>query len=403
VPIGFKATYNGRETEIDDLLIKREFFGDGGLFACGYNTSGAVGDGTTTQRTSFVSTAAGAGLNWKQVSGGSAVAAIKSDGTLWTWGYNGTGHLGDNTTTNRSSPGTTSGGGVNWKQVSMGSNQYYSFGQAAAVKTDGTLWTWGYNISGQLGTGDTTSRSSPGTTVGGGTNWKQVSCGYGLTSNMAAVKTDGTLWTWGAGTNGALGTGNTTSISSPGTTAGGGTNWLQVSCGRQYMAAVKTDGTLWSWGWGNSGRLGNDLSSDRSSPGTTSGGGTNWKQVSCGYNSTAAIKFDGTLWTWGSRANGQLGDGYTTTSKLSPEGISGGGTNWKQVSSRTNFMAAVKTDGTLWTWGRNTNGNLGVGNTTSTASPVTPVGFAGTSFKSVAEGTSDINRITLFAITELTI
>jgi len=408
MPVGFKATYNGRETEIDDLLIKREFFGDGGLFACGYNVSGAVGDGTTTNRSSFVSTAAGAGLNWKQVSGGSAVAAIKSDGTLWTWGYNGSGHLGTGNQTNRSSPGTTAGGGVDWKQVSMGSDQYYGIGQAAAVKTDGTLWTWGNNTRGQLGTGNTTSRSSPGTTVGGGTNWKQVSVGVhgAVSSNMAAVKTDGTLWTWGSNNSRSLGAGTSdaaTSRSSPGTVAGGGTNWSQVSCGRQYMGAVKTDGTLWMWGLGGAGRLGNDQYADRSSPGTTSGGGTNWKQVSCGYSSTAAIKFDGTLWTWGSRSNGQLGDGYTTTSKLSPEGIAGGGTNWKQVSSRTNFMAAVKTDGTLWTWGRNTNGNLGVGNSTSTASPVTPVGFAGTSFKSVAEGVSDINRLTLFAITDLTI
>ena len=405
MPIGFKATYNGRETEIDDLLIKREFFGDGGLFACGYNSTGAVGDGTTTVRSSLVSTAAGAGLNWKQVSGGPTAAAIKSDGTLWTWGYNSYGQLGDGTQTNRSSPGTTAGGGVNWKQVSMGSDQYYSIGQAAAVKTDGTLWTWGYNISGQLGTGDTYSRSSPGTTAGGGTNWKQVSCGMGTTgtsTSMAAVKTDGTLWTWGAGSTGALGTGNTTSISSPGTVAGGGTNWSQVSCGQQYMGAVKTDGTLWMWGRGNAGRLGDETITDRSSPVTTSGGGTNWKQVSCGLAATAAIKFDGTLWTWGGRANGALGDGYTSGSVLSPGLTSGAGTNWKQVSSRSNFMAAVKTDGTLWTWGRNTNGNLGTGNTTSTASPVTPVG-GGTNFKSVSEGLSDINRLNLFVITDLTI
>ena len=197
---------------------------------------------------------------------------------LWTWGYNVHGELGDGTTTSRSSPGTTAGGGTNWKQVA--GRTYHT----AAIKTDGTLWTWGYNGYGVLGDGTLTSRLSPITTAGGGTNWKQVSCGV---FHTAAVKTDGTLWTCGYNGYGGLGDGTTTSRRSPGTTAGGGTNWKQVACGFAHTAAIKTDGTLWTWGSNAYGGLG--VPDYRSSPGTTAGGGTNWKQVALGNYHTAAI------------------------------------------------------------------------------------------------------------------
>jgi alpha-tubulin suppressor-like RCC1 family protein len=387
MPIGFKATYNGRETEIDDLLIKREFFGDGGLYTWGQDASyGVLGTNDSTPRSSPGSTAAGLGLNWKDIEvGNRCAAAIKSDGTLWTWGQNPKGELGDGTTTNRSSPGTTAGGGTNWKQVSTNKADS-SAGQGtsmAAIKTDGTLWTWGSNYGAQLGTDNYTSRSSPGTTVGGGTNWKQVSCGY---RHMAAIKTDGTLWTWGFNTNGVLGTGNLTQRSSPGTTVGGGTNWKQVSAGENAMAAIKTDGTLWTCGYG--GRLGTDPATNRSSPGTTDGGGTNWKEVNSN-RCMMAIKTDGTLWTWGWDTYGVLGAGTSSTPRSSPGTTVGGGTNWKSVGrSATNGFycsAAIKTDGTLWTWGFNNNGALGTGDTTGRSSPGTVVGGI-TTWKQVSVG-----------------
>jgi alpha-tubulin suppressor-like RCC1 family protein len=374
MPIGFKAVFNGRETEIDDLLIKREFFGDGGLYSWGNNNAGQLGDGTTTDRTSPGSTAAGLGLNWKDI----AVAkdpfnntrtslAIKTDGTLWTWGQNSTGQLGTGDTTSRSSPGTTAGGGTNWKQIDFGEMH------AVALKTDGTLWTWGLNSSGQLGTGDTTARSSPGTTAGGGTNWKQVSCGY---KTSAAIKTDGTLWTWGDNYRGKLGIDNTFNRSSPGTTIGAGTNWKEVSCGHTHAAAIKTDGTLWIWGRNNLGQLGTGDTTSRLSPITTSGGGTNWKQIKCGYNTTGAIKTDGTLWTWGRDAYGSLGAGTDGVSRSSPGTTAGGGTNWKfvEMAKARPSSCGIKTDGTLWTWGFNGAGNLGTGNTTNRSSPGTTVG-----------------------------
>jgi alpha-tubulin suppressor-like RCC1 family protein len=262
-------------------------------------------------------------------------AAVKTDGTLWTWGYDASGQLGQSgTSANRSSPVTTSGGGTNWKQAAAGGSH------TAAIKTDGTLWNWGANDSFNLGDGTSSSRSSPVTTTGGGTTWQQVACGTGFT---VAVKTDGTLWAWGFNSSGQLGDSTTSTRSSPVTATGGGTTWKQVACGSGHTAAVKTDGTLWTWGGNTYGALGDNSTSNRSSPVTTVAGGTNWKQVACGLVNTAAIKTDGTLWTWGRNNYGQLGDNTSSTSgRSSPVTTILGGNNWKQVAnSRAGHFAAI--------------------------------------------------------------
>jgi len=338
------------------------------LYTWGCNNGGQLGTDTIVSRSS-PGTTAGGGTTWCQVSSSyTKTTAIKTDGTLWTWGCNNNGQLGDNSIAARSSPGTTAGGGTNWCQVSAGRCH------TAAVKTDGTLWTWGYNYFGRLGNNSTLARSSPGTTVGGGFTWCQVSAGY---SHTAAVKTDGTLWTWGLNSNGRLGDNSTVSRLSPGTTAGGGTDWRQVSVD-SHTAAIKTDGTLWTWGANFSGLLGDNSTVSRSSPGTTAGGGTTWCQV-CSGIAGAAIKTDGTLWTWGSNASGRLGNG-TTTSRSSPGTTAGGGTTWCQVGG---FGGAVKTDGTLWTWGDGDSGRIGNNSTVASASPVTTAG-GGTSWSQVS-------------------
>ena len=345
------------------------------LWVCGQNTYGMLGDGTTVNKSSLV-TVAGGGTIWSQVSCSYAIAAVKTDGTLWTWGRDNYGTLGNGTTIDRSSPVTTAGGGTTWSPIiDLGS--YHS----SAIKTDGTLWTWGQNTSGKLGDGTTIDRSSPVTTAGGGTNWRQVaSAGV---HHGAAIKTDGTLWTWGQNLNGQLGDGTTVSKTSPITTAGGGTNWRQVACGYYAAAAIKTDGTLWTWGNNTTyGMLGDGTTLNRSSPITTVAGGTTWKQVSAAYYSFAAIKTDGTLWTCGYNSNGNLGDG-TILYRSSPVTTAGGGTNWKQISIGRGGAAGIKTDGTLWIWGNNSYGNLGDGTTLSRSSPATVVSNI-TTWKSVS-------------------
>jgi alpha-tubulin suppressor-like RCC1 family protein len=277
------------------------------------------------------------GTNWKQVfCGDTTVAAVKTDGTLWVWGDNASGiSLGINTNDQLGgAPITPFGGGTNWKQVSVGGSH------TAAIKTDGTLWVWGFNSSGQLGTNDTTSPRTPITTFAGGTNWKQVACAG---NHTAAIKTDGSLWTWGANGSGQLGTNDTAGRTTPVTTFVGGTNWKSVACGQFHTAAIKTDGSLWVWGGNGAAQLGANISTstNRSTPVTTFAGGTNWKSVSAGRNNTTAIKTDGTLWTWGAGNEGRLGTN-DTINRSTPVTTFAGGNNWKQVSTGNDFMAAVK-------------------------------------------------------------
>jgi alpha-tubulin suppressor-like RCC1 family protein len=158
----------------------------------------------------------------------------------------------------------------------------------------GTLFTWGQNNYGQLGNGNTTYYSSP-IQIGSLTNWKQVSCSINST---LAIKTDGTLWAWGSNTYGSLGNGTITSYSSP-IQIGALTDWKQVVCSIRYSGAIKTDGTLWSWGGNDYGQLGNGNTTHYSSP-IQIGSLTNWKQVApCESYTAFAIKTDGTLWGMG--------------------------------------------------------------------------------------------------------
>jgi alpha-tubulin suppressor-like RCC1 family protein len=339
----------------------------------------SLGNNSTTNNLTPITTFSG-GTNWKQVSSnGTNGSAIKTDGTLWIWGRNNEGCLGNNTTTRSNTPITTFSGGTNWKQVSCG------YRYTSAIKTDGTLWTWGYGNSGRLATNSTSNKLTPVTTFAGGTNWKQVSSADRHTS---AVKTDGTLWIWGRNNFGQLGNNSTlstfSSVNTPITTFAGGTDWKQVSCGKEHTSGIKTDGTLWTWGNGSNGRLGNNFTTIRSTPVTTFAGGTNWKQVSSGYSHTAAIKTDGTLWTWGEGSFGPLGNN-STTDRLTPVTTFAGGTNWKQVGSGELYTSAIKTDGTLWTWGLGAFGRLGNNSTTNRSTPVTT--FAGgTNWKQVGSG-----------------
>jgi alpha-tubulin suppressor-like RCC1 family protein len=347
------------------------------LWVWGSGIQGGLGDNTTINKSSPVQTVS-AGTNWKQIGtrlNGKGASAIKTDGTLWMWGTGNQGTLGDNTSIIKSSPVQTVSSGTNWKEVS--GSEY-----PAAIKTDGTLWTWGTGSFGRLGNNSTINRSSPVQTISAGTNWKQVSSGIG---NHSAIKTDGTLWSWGTNTFGRLGDNSIIAKSSPVQTVSAGTNWKQVSVA-SHVAAIKTDGTLWLWGPGAGGRLGDNTTISRSSPVQTISSGTNWKQVSAGAFRVAAIKTDGTLWLWGAGYFGGLGNnGVANVS--SPVQTVSSGANWKQVSSGNDTTAAIKTDGTLWLWGRGAyvgyGGILGNNSTIDRSSPVQTIS-AGTNWKQVS-------------------
>jgi len=275
----------------------------------------------------------------------------------WMWGYNNHGELGDSSIVAKSSP-IQVGALTDWLQVSGGN--YHTL----AVKTDGTAWSWGENgAEGKLGLGNATSYSSP-KQIGALTNWSQISAGWYASW---AVKSDSTLWAWGNGGDGALGQGADTAHKNSPVQVGALTDWSSVAGGYNGFMAVKTDGTLWGCGNNSYGHLGFGNTTDISSPAQV-GALTDWSEVSGFYTAMGAIKTDGTLWMWGRNNDGQLGDG-STTDRSSPVQI-GSLTTWTKISSGRSHVLAIKTDGTLWAWGNGGSGRLGQGNTTDYSSPV---------------------------------
>ncbi len=355
----------------DEYWLVDQYVGDT-LYACGDNIYGVVGDNTLVDRSTPRQEFSGSN-NWKQVALGSNHAiAIKTDGTLWTWGLGSSGELGDNSNQARSTPRQISAGATRitgWRQVSGG------FASSAALRDDGTLWVWGLNDFGQLGLNDRVNRTTPTQEFTSSTIWKQVSCG---TYHFSAIKTDGTLWTWGRDDQGQLGQNSsdggvsgTNSRSTPrqiSAGASGITGWKQVHSGFINTAAIRTDGSLWVWGGGFYGTNGDNTTITRSSPRQISAGATRitgWKQVTCSSFNTAAIRYDGTLWSWGSNNYGQVGDNTNsggvsgTNSRSTPRQEFTSSTNWKYVSSKRFNISAVKHDGTLWAWGANDQGQVG--------------------------------------------
>lgn len=249
-----------------------------------------------------------------------------------------------------------------WKEVAAG------FNHTIAIKTDGTLWGWGDNSHGQIGiTGPLPIQNIY--QISTDTNWKMVSAG--MFGNIA-IKNDGTLWGWGANYSGEIGTGDTTNVPVP-TQIGTDTNWIYVSLRAEYTAAIKADGTLWTWGNNNYLQLGHSLAQNFYAP-TQMGTDTDWKMASVSLYATFGIKTNGTLWAWGTNGSGIFGNGAPPSvgeegySSFNPVQI-GSDTDWDFVSPGASHVAAIKSNGTLWTWGSNEKGILGNGLTTDSYFP----------------------------------
>ena len=328
---------------------------DGTLWAWGNNDSGQLGDGTTTNKHSPVKI--GTDTNWVSIAAGGSITtsgytvALKSDGTLWAWGYNDTGQLGVGDTTNRLTPTQESSHSNNWVSIAVGG------GCTVALKSDGTLWAWGYNRYGQLGDGTTTDKHSP-VKIGTDTDWVSIAAGGGYT---VALKSDGTLWAWGDNGYGELGDGTIIDKHTP-TQIGSDTDWVSIaapSTGNGHTVALKSNGTLWAWGWNYYGQLGDGTTTDSHVPEQVTSVSNKWVSIAAGWDHTIALKSDGTLWAWGWNGDGQLGDG-TIIDKHTPTQI-GSDDKWVSISAGSTHTIALKSDGTLWAWGWNNHGELGDG------------------------------------------
>ena len=363
------------------------YTGARGLYMSGPNRYGRLGlnEPGGSSATKYSSpTQVGSDTNWFEGSFGDgnhvSAMAQKTDGSVWSWGDSGTwGASGRNVRgaggpANRSSPVQIFAG-----PGEVGSLASSGYKNAMYRKSNGELWAWGQGNLGQLGQNDRINRSSP-VQVGTDTTWSNNiwSGGY----NAMAVKTDGTLWTWGANHTpdyqGVLGQGNTTRYSSP-TQVGTDTTWAtekNKGCsGTADMACIKTDGTLWTWGKNRDGVLGHNNETSYSSPRQVPG---SYSKVTIGTGGQCGvIKTDGTLWAWGGNTYGNLGQN-NRTKYSSPRQI-GTDTDWAKIFGQGPYgasaLAAIKTDKTLYAWGQQAvagvpNGILGHNDGVRYSSPV---------------------------------
>lgn len=331
---------------------------DGTVWTWGNNQYGQLGDGTTIRRRTPVQVAGLSGVAAIAAGHGHTVA-LKSDGTVWTWGHNEYGQLGDGSKTSRRQP-------VQVVRLSAAIAIAAGEDHTVVVKSDGTVWAFGDNSCKQLGN-DTMESSSMPVQIIGLSDVTAVAAGHGHT---VALKSNGTVWSCGHSWFGQLGNGTSpTGGKSTPVRALYLSGVSAIAAGFGHTAALKSDGTVWTWGYNYDGQLGDG----------TSGNGTNSdipdkllrlsgiSRIAAGADYTAALKSDGTVWAWGNNDYGQLGDD-TTSSNGSPVQASGSG--YTNISAGENHMAAMKSDGTFWTWGRNNYGQLGNGKTVDSVVPV---------------------------------
>ena len=328
------------------------------LYSWGYNSYGQLGDGTTGNNSSANSKnyplRIAPGDDWTQISCGIETSfAIRSDGKLFTWGNNNRGQLGISTSTfSRTLPAQL--GTDSWISVK-------ACGESVkAIRSDGKLFAWGLNSQGQLGDGTYLNKSTP--TQIGTDNWTAIADGADFAEHSVAIRSDGKLFAWGRNFNGQLGDGtNTDNIT---LTQIGTNNWTAASTGTFFTLAIRSDGKLFAWGNNSMGELGDGTNTNRNIP--TQIGTANWTAISCGQSHSLAIRSDGKLFAWGLNSQGQLGDG-TNTNKNTPTQI--GTDNWTAVAGGRYHSLAVRSDGKLFAWGNNSAGQLGDGTNTSRNTP----------------------------------
>jgi alpha-tubulin suppressor-like RCC1 family protein len=333
--------------------------------------AGCTASGVTAAAYAITGTVASAPPSGANVAAGAFHSlALKSDGTLWAWGQNGFGELGDNTVTARSMPvQVTDSAGTGWltgiQAVATGG---FSTGRRHSVALDssGNVWTWGYNANGQLGLGtaDSTAHKTPAqVTANGIANIIAISAGD---NHTLAVDSSGNVWAWGANSYGQIGDGTTTQRTSP-QQLSSLANIVAVAAGSFFSVALRDDGTVYAWGNNADGELGDTTTTPRTSP-VMVAGLSGVTAIAPGSRHVLARRADGTVWGWGYNGYAQLGPQAATYQKTpiritdlsSASGVSAGGLH----------SLALASDGTVWSWGHNGNGQLGIGTTTAQQTPV---------------------------------
>ena len=359
------------------------------LYAWGDNTYGMLGDNTTTSKSSPILVSPGTGISWSKVAiGYYNTVALKSNGSLWAWGDNSYGQLGQGWQSLYANSPINAIGNTTWAKVSAGN------GFVLAIRSNGTLYAWGDNASGQLGDVSVVSKSSPVLVSGpAGASWAAIAAG---SSHSLGITTTGQIYGWGENFYGQVGNNNTSNVSSPVALAGAGSisSWTMVAAGTIQSFAITIAGTLYAWGYNSGGALGDLTTVNKSSPVLVSGpAATSWATVSASDHSLA-ITTTGRLYAWGPNDYGGLGD-LTVVGKSSPVLVSGpAATSWSAVEGGRFHSLGITTNGTLYAWGTNYLGMLGDLTTIEKSSPVLVSGPVNTSWSSVSCGSNHSLAIT---------
>ncbi|HEU4838392.1 MAG TPA: LamG-like jellyroll fold domain-containing protein, partial [Micavibrio sp.] len=306
----------------------------------------------------LVHTSANAPLGTRDFNGKFSVAAsetnalhacqIRADGTIWCWGTENNGELGNGgaATDSTATPVRVTDPGP-WYQVSAGREH------TCGIKTDGSAWCWGNDANGELGNAGTAGDQvspSPVTNVDT-VQWTQISAGSG--SHTCGIKADGSAWCWGSDMNGKLGNGAGGNATQPSAITSS-LPWTMISAGQGSSCGIKSDSTLWCWGDASNGKLGNGTTTPHlQSPAQI--GTDKWSYVMTSSETSCGIKTDGSLWCWGFDGNGILGNGATLTASQTVPNLVAEPGPWRSVNTGSWATCATKTDGSGWCWGINQN------------------------------------------------
>ncbi|GFO59626.1 hypothetical protein GMST_19510 [Geomonas silvestris] len=387
---------------------------DGRSWAWGGNLDGQLNTGSQTGSLAPAD-AGNAGLGWVALEPGNQFTlARRSDGSLWSWGDNTSGQLGNGTLATQATPAALDAR-HDWAAHAAG------FGHVVALKADGTLWAWGDNSSGQLGDGSRNPSTFPiqitsTKPTSAANDWAQLAAGD---FHTLALKGDGTLWAWGDNSTGQLGDNTNTPMGKQpeqivtGNPGNFDSNWIAIAAGGGHSLGLQADGTLWAWGDNSDGQLGDPalLGSvnfpsqlvNFNPPADNPGFNGNWKGIAAGFAHSLALQADGTAWGWGSNFDGQLGNADATLPN--PPGqpqpvqvVNAGPAPFLALSAGDAHSLARKADGTLWSFGRNLGGQLGIGSFDSTPVPhPVPLAEATGSFTWSASGIGGSHSVALMA------